>query len=225
MLKSLQARQPGASLKRILWWYAVQAVCYVWVNLCYRYRVWGLNNLPRTGPVLLLSNHQSFLDPVLIGVACHYRQCHAMARSTLFKNQGFAWLIRSLNAFPVERGTTDMAAMRRAIQVLQEGHALLVFPEGTRTPDGTTKPLASGTMLLIKRAKPAVVPVAVEGAFDVWPKARKLPRGFGTISVAIGEPIPAERLLKMGQQPALDHLQNQIESMRLTLADRRRSGR
>ncbi len=143
-LASLRARQPGASVGRILWWYGLHCLCYLWMGSCFRYRAWGLNHIPRTGPVLFVSNHQSYLDPILVGLGSHRRQFYAMARSTLFHQPAFAWLIRSLNAVPVERGTADMAAMRRSIGVLQRGHALLVFPEGTRTADGSIGPFQHG---------------------------------------------------------------------------------
>jgi len=187
----------------------------------YRYRAWGARNVPRAGPVLLLSNHQSYLDPVLVGIAGHRRQFYAMARSTLFRNWAFGWLIRSINAIPVQRGQADMQAMRRSIDTLKRGQALLLFPEGTRTTDGTTKPFAKGTMILIKRAKPIVVPVAVEGAYDVWPKGRRAPKLRGKTSVAFGLPIEPEKLLEMGDEQGLEHVRGQIEQMRLDLARKR----
>ena len=145
----------------------------------------------------------------------------ALARATLFKNPVFAFLIRSMNAIPVDRGAADMTAMRTCIDVMNQGHALLIFPEGTRTEDGATGPFASGTMLLIKRAKPVVVPVAIEGSFQAWPKGRKLPFLFGRISLRFGEPIPAQTLIDMGAEPALTHLREVVESMRLELAKER----
>ncbi len=223
VIESLRARQPGSPLGRVAWWYFIHAVCFTWLVTCYRFRAWGLHNLPRRGPVLLLSNHQSYLDPIAIGVACHYRQCHAMARSTLFRNPVFGGLIRSMNATPIERGQADLAAIRRCIEVLRQGHALLLFPEGTRTPDGTTKPFASGTTLLIKRAMPQVVPVAVEGAYDVWPKGRAM-RLTGQISIALGKPIQPQELLDMKGDAGLERVRSEIEAMRLSLVDRHRRG-
>lgn len=220
MFRRLRQRQPGSPLIRILWWHALHYLCLVWMVSCYRYREWGSQRIPRTGPVLFLSNHQSFLDPILVGLGAHRRQFYAMARSTLFNNRFFAWLIRSLNAVPVERGESDLAAMRRCIEVLKAGNALLVFPEGTRTTTGATLRFASGTMLLIKRAMPTVVPVAVEGAFDAWPKGRKLPRGTGRVAVMYGEPIPAEQLVGMPAEQALAMLRDRVETMRQELAQR-----
>ncbi len=215
MLAALRARQPGAPLWRVLWWHFLHLFCFYWVTSCYRYRAWGIQNIPPSGPILLVSNHQSFLDPVLVGLSGHQRQFFALARSTLFEHPIFSWLIRSMNAVPVERGTSDMAAMRKCIEMLQVGHALLVFPEGTRTLDGATNPFLSGTLLLVKRAKPTVVPVAIEGAFAVWPKGRVVPHATGRIGVMFGKPIPADQLMAMGSDAAMERLRQNVESMRL----------
>jgi len=112
-----------------------------------------------------------------------------------------------------------MAAMRRCIEVLNDGQALLIMPEGTRTLDGTTQAFAPGTMLIVKRAKPKVVPVAVEGAYAAWPKGRG-PRLTGRIGVMFGEAIPAEKLIAMGADAALAMLRDEVERMRLEVAER-----
>lgn len=220
MLTALRARQPGTPIYRILWWHVLHLLSYYWVTSCYRYRAWGVRHVPADGPVLLVSNHQSFLDPILVGLACHHRQFYAMARSTLFKRRVFAWLIRSLNAVPVRQGQADKAAMRQCLDMLQRGHALLIFPEGGRTFNGATQRFAPGTMLLIRRARAQVVPVAIEGAFAAWPRKRARPQAVGRIGVQYGRPIAAATLLAMGSEKALAELENRIETMRLGLADR-----
>jgi len=220
MFASLRSRQPGAPLYRVFSWYAFHFLCVLWMVPFYRYRAWGIHRIPECGPVLFLSNHQSFFDPVVVGIAAHRRQFYAMARSTLFSHPAFAWIIRMLNAIPIARGESDIAAMRRCIDVLKEDQGLLVFPEGTRTRDGKTMRFATGTMLLIKRAKPVVVPVAIEGAYTVWPRDRKVPHLFGRIGVMYGEPIAADTLIDMGADEALRYLREKVESMRLEVAAR-----
>lgn len=152
------------------------------------YRAFGLRRVPCSGGVLLASTHQSHLDPVLIGIALG-RPVHFMARSTLFEIPGFGTLIRALNAFPVRRGTADLEAMREGIRRLRAGAALLVFPEGTRSPDGRIQPIHPGALLLAVRAGVPVVPVIVDGANRAWPKHRSFPRPH-PVSVRFGEPIP-----------------------------------
>lgn len=215
MFKRLRQRQPGAKLTGLFFRILVRALSALWLTVCYRMRSEGRQNIPLTGPVIFASNHQSYLDPVIIGVgAWPKRQFLSMARSTLFRNPVFGAVIRALSAFPVERGASDMKAMRHSIDALKAGHAMLIFPEGTRTNDGATAPFKSGLMLLVKRSQATVVPTAVSGAFEAWPRGRML-RPFGRIRVRFGEPIPAAELLAMDAEAAAELLRQKVESMRL----------
>ncbi len=213
-------RDPDTLVHRA-WWRFLHSLCFIWFMICYRFQGHGSANIPDHGPVLYVCNHQSFLDPIIVGLAAHRRPFFALARLSLFGHPILGWLIRSLNAIPVERGTSDMAAMRLCLTILDAQHALMVYPEGTRTPDGTTKAFSSGTMLLIRRGKPTVVPVAIEGAYAVWPRNRKAPAATGRISVKFGKPIASEALLAMGSEAALTHLREEVETMRLSLAELR----
>lgn len=201
------------NLRQWIWWYMLEFPCQVWVTVAYRFRVWHARRVPRRGGVLLVANHQSYLDPILIGVAGHRRPFYAMARSSLFHNRFFAWLIGTLRAIPIEHGGTDLTAMRRCMEVLRRGAALLVFPEGARTRDGSVASFASGTMVLIRRTRPTVVPVAIEGAYQAWPRGGRL-RAFGRIGVAYGEPIEAETLLALPTADALGVLESRVEALR-----------
>lgn len=220
MWAGLRACQPGKSLARILWWKCLSTLCFFWVGGCYRLRAWGAGNVPARGGVLYVVNHQSYLDPIIVGLGCGHRQFCSLARETLFHRRLFAWLIRSLNAIPVVQGAADKTAMRRCLDSLADGHAFLIFPEGARTLDGRTQRFAPGTMLLIKRARPMVVPVAIEGAFDAWPRNVSLPRLTGRIGVQFGKAMPAETLIAMGADAALSHLQQRVEMMRQELSMR-----
>jgi len=198
------------------WWYFLRFLCLVWFKLCYRYRSSGRQNIPGAGAVLYVSNHQSFLDPIIVGLATN-QPFFALARKTLFKNTFFSWFIRSLSAIPVDQESVgDKGAMRACLEVLANGQRLLIFPEGARTTDGATQPFAPGTLLLIRRSKPTVVPVALEGAFEAWPRDGKL-RKTGRIRCVIGEPIEAEALLAMENDAALTLLRDRVETLRQTL--------
>lgn len=155
-------------------------------------KVYDAANVPLSGGVVLVSNHQSFVDPVFIAAKLP-RVLAFLAKSGLFKPPGFGWLIRQCNAFPVKQGAGDVGAMKASIALLQGGKSLLIFPEGSRTEDGELQPIAAGAALVIKRAKVPVVPVAIEGAFDVWPKHRLLPR-TGKVRVKFGKPIVLHEL-------------------------------
>jgi len=219
MLKRLRQRQPGHRLARIAWWHFCHMLCVVWFYTCYRFRFFGQDNIPRTGPVLLVSNHQSMLDPIIVGLGSSHRQFYALARATLWDTKWLGRIMDSLNAIPVDQDKPDASTMKHCIEVLKQNHALLVFPEGARTLSGETEPFEPGTMLIIKRAKPIVVPVALDGAYDAWPRTKKRPKLFGRIACVYGEPIEAEDLLSVKPAEALETLRKKVESLRLELAD------
>lgn len=155
-------------------------------NLAFDLHVTGATNVPLSGGMLLVANHASFLDPIVVAAKLP-RAISFLARSTLFDPLGFGWLIRNCNAFPVKQGKGDVGAMKQSIALLQGGKALLVFPEGNRSPDGDLQEIAAGAALIVKRAKVPVVPVAIRGAFEAWPRHRPLPR-TGRIRVKFGHP-------------------------------------
>ena len=169
LLKRLQQRQPGHPITRILWWHFCHALCVIWFLPFYRFRSYGPKNIPTSGPVIFVSNHQSMLDPIIVGLGSSHRQFYAMARKTLWDTKPLGVMMDTLNAIPVDQANPDASTMKQCIKVLKAGHGLLVFPEGARTYTGKTEAFESGTMLIIKRAKPTVIPVAIEGAFDAWP--------------------------------------------------------
>lgn len=202
-------------------WQAMHLLCFTYFVPAYGYRCWGADRVPLTGPTLLVSNHQSFYDPIIVGLPMARRRFYALARKTLWDNGVVGGLIDRLGAIPVDQENPgDLKAMRACMELLSRGEAMLIFPEGARTTDGRTGQFQTGTHLLIKRAKPTVVPVAVDGAYDVWPRRRKLPRPTGRVGVMFGEPIAAESLIEMGASAALSRLSEQVESLRLEVAAR-----
>jgi 1-acyl-sn-glycerol-3-phosphate acyltransferase len=151
----------------------LQTFARIFTTLMFDLKVYGAHRIPQEGGVLLVSNHQSYLDPVLVGVRIK-RPLSYLAKSELFKFAPFAWLISSLGAFPVKQGAGDVGAMKETIARLQEGHALNIYPEGTRTLDGELQPIEKGIALVVRKAKVPVVPVVIDGSFDAWPKGHKM---------------------------------------------------
>jgi 1-acyl-sn-glycerol-3-phosphate acyltransferase len=145
-----------------------------------------------------------------------------MARASLFKNFLFRALIRALHARPVERGASDIKAMRFALDLMKQGDSMLIFPEGTRSETGETLPFKSGMMLLVKRGNATIVPAAVEGTFGAWPRNQSLPKLSGRIGVKFGEPISAEQMLAVPADQALENLREKVESLRLEIAEQNR---
>jgi 1-acyl-sn-glycerol-3-phosphate acyltransferase len=171
-------------------WYATlrqvaRVLCITLLGL----RVDHRERLPRTGGVLVIANHQSFLDPILAAVGLG-RPLHPMARETLFRFQPFAAVIRSLYTFPVRRRAADFGAVREALRRLEGGAAVLMFPEGTRTLDGSIGPLQGGPIAIAARAGVPVVPMVIDGAFEAWPRSCLLPRPH-RIRVIYGQALSA----------------------------------
>jgi len=119
-------------------------------KILFHARARGEKNIPRRGPVLIAPNHVSFLDPVAVGTATH-RQLHYMARDDLFIIPVLGWLIKRLNSFPVKKDRPDPEAIKEALRILKRGEALLLFPEGTRSPDGRLLPGQLGVGMLAWR--------------------------------------------------------------------------
>jgi 1-acyl-sn-glycerol-3-phosphate acyltransferase len=170
-----------------LWYKFWRLIARFLFSLLFGIRAYGQKNVPAKGAVILAATHQSFLDPVVVGLAVS-RPIHIMARETLFRNPFFGWFIRSLHAFPVSRGTADLGALRQGLDHLEAGDQMLLFPEATRTHTGEIGPLHSGIGIMAARSGAVVVPVTIEGAHECWPRQRKLFR-LGKIRVIFGEPM------------------------------------
>jgi 1-acyl-sn-glycerol-3-phosphate acyltransferase len=166
------------------------------MRLFFRLEVVGPGLVPATGPVLLVSNHVSVLDPPFVGGAAP-RPLYFMAKEELFRIPLFGRLIRALNARPVRRDGSDTRALKAALAQLEEGHALLVFPEGTRGEEG--QPLREGKagvgMLAVLSGAP-VVPVYVSGTGAALPRGRSLPRP-SRVRVTFGPPLTFKMSGKM----------------------------
>jgi 1-acyl-sn-glycerol-3-phosphate acyltransferase len=180
------------TFERSLLWKSLGTVARIWTTLCFDLKTYHEDYVPRTGGVLLIANHQSYLDPVLVAVRLR-RPVSFFAKSELFENPYFAWLIRSLHAFPVRQGKADISAVKETIRRLKEGYILNLYPEGTRTEDGRIGPIQKGVALIVRQAKVPVVPVAIDGSFEAWPQGKKLCRSY-PIRVLYGPPLRIDAL-------------------------------
>jgi 1-acyl-sn-glycerol-3-phosphate acyltransferase len=170
-----------------VWWRILLFLFRTVGTTVFQARIEGVGNVPRKGGVILACNHQSFFDPILVGMGLP-REIHFMARKSLFRNPAFRALIVALNAFPIQRDSRDVKGVKETIARLQAGHALLIFPEGTRTRDGNVAPVKAGISMIAKRAAVPIVPVLIEGAYKVWPRNRFLPEP-GHVNVSFGPPL------------------------------------
>jgi len=207
----------GVERDTLLYW-AAQHFLQLAYLLLFRIRAWGVERVPRRGGVLLAANHQSFLDPPAVGVVLP-RQIGYMARSTLFQVPGLGALIRRLHAFPVARDRADLKAIRSAIAVLKAGNGLLLFPEGTRTPDGAMRPFKPGFALVAARARVPIVPVAVDGTFKAWPRHLWVPRA-ARVRVSFGEPLGPPADERAACIEAAAEVQRRVIALRAELRNR-----
>ena len=201
-----------------LWYHGWQIAAKVVFRVVFRLRVFGRERVPEEGPVLLVSNHQSFLDPVLCGVGLR-RELDYIARDSLFHNRLFAKYIRSLNAFPIHRGQADLAAIRTIVERLGAGRAVVLFPEATRTADGRIRPIKGGFELVARKGKATVVPVVIDGAYEAWPRTAKLPRPR-RIGVLFGEGIGPETVRGMKREELVGEVNGRLRAMQEELRER-----
>lgn len=159
---------------------------------CCAWRPYHAERVPPVGPVILASNHLSFADPPLIGAPIK-RPVTFLARETLFDLPLFNSLIRTLNAVPVDRDGGGPGGLRTVLDRLEAGAAVLLFPEGTRSPDGRLQPIRSGVGLITIRSSAPVVPIRLFGLFEVWGRHRTFPK-LGPVVIKYGHPLEFREL-------------------------------
>ena len=182
----------GKCLYDLLW-----VLCRTLGVAVFGFRSRFVEPLPKTGPLIVLSSHQTFLDPLLLGLATD-RRLSSLARSSLDRFKPFAAVITALDAVPIDRGSSAIKAMKVVIARLKRGAAVTIFPEGSRTEDGQLGEFKSGFALIAKRAAAPIVPVAIVGGFECWPRTRLLPRP-GRIRLEFGQIVTAEQVAAMSE--------------------------
>jgi len=167
-------------------YYVVRAMIGILLILLTRYQLSGRDNMPSQGPVLVVANHLNLADPPLLGFSLG-RKVAFMAKEELFRSRFLSYFLRSLGAFPVYRKQTDRQAIRQAKQVLAEGAALVMFPEGKRSRDAQLQPALSGSALIAYRSRAPILPVGIIGTEKIKGVAWVLHRP--QITVNIGHPF------------------------------------
>ena len=173
--------------RKTLFYRAVALLIRALAQVFFRPTVSGSHNIPLTGPVLVAPIHRSNLD-FAFTLFISPRKVFFMAKDSLFKVPVLGTALIQLGAFPVKRGTADREAMRSAEEVLNGGHALILFPEGTRKYGPRVEPLHDGAMFIAARTGATVVPVGISGSDRALPDGAKFPRPV-KVSVVVGEPI------------------------------------
>ena len=187
MSGDLQRRSYKGLTPMHLWYRFCRFLFRVYFRLYHRGRIYNRERLPDTGAFILAGNHISFFDPPAFGLACK-REVFYMARDTLFRHPLANWLLRSWNCVPINRDRGDIGAMRLLLRMLSEGKAVLMFPEGTRSPDGELQEARAGIGMVVARARVPVVPLRIFGTARALPKGTSFPRPV-RIDIKFGEPF------------------------------------
>lgn len=172
----------------------IQVFCQLFFVVWFRFRTKGMENLPPSGALLLI-NHQSFLDPLLVGVGLR-RPVSYLARDNLFRVPVVGWVLRNTYVMPISRESAGTESLRESIRRMEHGFLVGIFPEGTRSDDGQVGDLKPGFLALVRRAGVPVIPVGVAGAFEAFPRGAWFPRR-SLIRVVYGTPLEADRLKEL----------------------------
>ncbi len=174
-----------------------------------RFRVEGAENWPQSGGALVCANHASFLDPPLVGVACRHRRMNFLARKTLFSGRVASWVLTALNAIAIDREGTGVGGLKEAMRRLKQAEMVLIFPEGTRSSDGTLQPFEPGFIALARRTRVPIVPISIRGASQAWPRDAKWPKP-APVTLSVGPQISTQMIAAMSDKELIDEVAKRI---------------
>ncbi|PSN16738.1 1-acyl-sn-glycerol-3-phosphate acyltransferase [filamentous cyanobacterium CCT1] len=178
-------REPPVNL---LWYHLFKwSVVSPMLGLYFRGRVYGADQVPKAGPLIVVANHASDFDPPLLSAAVR-RPVSYMAKEELFKVPVLNQAIRLYGAYPVKRGSADRSAIREALKQLEQGWAVGIFLQGTRTPDGRVSEPKIGAALIAAKAHAPLLPVSLWGTQRIFKKGAAIPRPV-PLTIRIGTPI------------------------------------
>ena len=201
---SKRSPPPGLSPMAIAQWAFYRSVrflaCFAGIYF-FDLRCHGRHHGKFPGGALILSTHQSHLDPLLIGVTFQER-LNYLAKRSLFKGRLLGLVITLLNAIELDRDRSGLAGLKETLKRLRDGKKVLIFPEGTRSADGRIAPLKPGFISVARRGAVPLIPVAIVGAFEAMPRGRLLPRLL-PIHVTVGRPISADEVRELDDEHLL----------------------
>lgn len=216
------AKQVTRSFAQRVVYDSMKLLIRVIAGALFQFRVFGAERTPQGVPVVICCNHQSSIDPTLVAAALP-RRLSFLARKELFASFATRKFVEFFDGIPLDRTGFSREGLAAAIDRLKHGRAVLIFPEGSRSPDGTLQPLRSGFLLLARRSKASLLPVAIAGTYEMWPRDRRFPWPT-TTHLVVGEPIPYEVYSGWKEEKALAELQRQMQALVVeATASRRRA--
>jgi 1-acyl-sn-glycerol-3-phosphate acyltransferase len=184
--------------QRMTFWYLLgYSLSKAIAKTFFNYRVIGAENMIEEGPCIIAANHCSYLDPPLVGIACK-RAIHYLARKSLLDVPILGPILPELNVIPVDQKNADRSALMGAIRVVRNGGAVLIFPEGTRSPDGKLQPAQPGIGMIVAKTGAPVVPVNISGSYEAFPRGSSCPR-LEPVTVSIGPALRFDSLESDGR--------------------------
>lgn len=221
-------RAKRASNKRVVtrshafWYHFCQGMLYLGIKLYFRIKYINSRNVPKQGATLLVSNHQSFLDPPAIGCG-YFRMTNFLARKTLFKFKPFGKLIDSVDAIPLETEGLGFQGVKETMRRLRNNESVLIFPEGSRSYDGELAEFTDGYVSIARKTQSTIVPVAIAGAFEAYPRTSSFPSPFKSrVKVEYGAPIPPEEYSCLSDADANRLIVERISEMYERIRPRRK---
>lgn len=195
------------------WYHVCQFSLFLILKVLFRIKYVNAKFVPKKGPTLLVSNHQSFLDPPAIGCG-YFRMTNYLARKTLFKFKPFGKLIDSVDAIPLETNGLGFQGIKETLRRLKNNEAVVIFPEGSRTFDGELMDFTSGYASLAVKTNATIVPIAIAGAFEAYPRTKKFPSPFKPrVILEYGEPITPETYKGMSDKEICDLVESRIREI------------
>ncbi len=199
-------------MQRPLWksfgYQSIKRSFWLTAKIFFRFTYRGEEFKSSDGGLLICCNHQSFFDPVLVGIS-YRQQLNFMARKTLFDSPIFGRIIRYLDAIPVDRDGMSLGGIKETLKRLKKGEGVVVFPEGTRSTDGQIGQLKPGFCALARRGRVPILPAAVDGGYDAWPRTRRFPR-LTKVCTVFGPQISFEEIERMTDDELIDELRRRI---------------
>jgi 1-acyl-sn-glycerol-3-phosphate acyltransferase len=211
-IKSVSGSDHVIGIHKRLFYYLVRIPVSLFFMIFYRSRFFGGNNMPYECGLIVAANHQSYYDPVLIAAGLR-RRLNFLAKKQLFKFKPLGWLIDFLDAIPLDIDGIGYEGIKISIRRLRNNEAVLIFPEGARTWDGEIGEFKKGSLALAKQTKAAILPTAIDGCYQSWPRTNILPYPLGKVRVIFGQPLFYDDFKNLSEEELRELVKTKINEL------------